>query len=150
MGAWGPPAGAVTARPRLPDLSGPWICRALGLDLGLFGHRGWIAPAARAGSPSLEVPGRPPGRVPRGGGAGERATGTALAADLVSIADAPQENPMAVTLADPLKIILAILLPPVGVFTEVGLTKHFWINLLLTILGYVPGIIHALWVILKY
>ncbi|MCA1798947.1 MAG: YqaE/Pmp3 family membrane protein [Xanthomonadaceae bacterium] len=57
---------------------------------------------------------------------------------------------MAVTATDPLKIILAILLPPVGVFLEVGLTAHFWLNLLLTLLGYIPGIIHALWVILKH
>ena len=56
---------------------------------------------------------------------------------------------MAVTATDPLKIILAILLPPVGVFTEVGFGGHFWLNILLTILGYVPGIIHALYVILK-
>lgn len=57
---------------------------------------------------------------------------------------------MAVTATDPLKIILAILLPPVGVFMEVGLTGHFWLNLLLTLLGYIPGIIHALYVILKH
>lgn len=44
---------------------------------------------------------------------------------------------------------LAILLPPVGVFLEVGLGTHFWINLILTILGYILGIIHALYVILK-
>ena len=50
---------------------------------------------------------------------------------------------------DLLKILIAILLPPVGVFFEVGLTKHFWINLLLTLLGYFPGIIHAVWVIAK-
>jgi hypothetical protein len=28
--------------------------------------------------------------------------------------------------------------------------KHFWINVLLTILGYIPGIVHAVWVIAKY
>ena len=28
--------------------------------------------------------------------------------------------------------------------------KQFWINVLLTILGYVPGIVHAVWVIAKY
>ncbi|HEV2293103.1 MAG TPA: YqaE/Pmp3 family membrane protein [Tepidisphaeraceae bacterium] len=56
---------------------------------------------------------------------------------------------MPVTAADPLKIVLAILLPPVGVFLEVGLGTHFWINLILTLLGYIPGIIHALYVILK-
>jgi uncharacterized membrane protein YqaE (UPF0057 family) len=60
------------------------------------------------------------------------------------------ENHMAVTGTDPIKIIFAILLPPVGVFMEVGLSGHFWLNILLTILGYVPGIIHALYVILKH
>lgn len=48
---------------------------------------------------------------------------------------------------DVLRVILAIVLPPVGVFFEVGLGKHFWINVVLTLLGYVPGIVHALYVI---
>lgn len=48
---------------------------------------------------------------------------------------------------DILRIILAILLPPLGVFLQEGLGKHFWINVVLTLLGYIPGIIHALWVI---
>jgi len=56
---------------------------------------------------------------------------------------------MPVTATDPLKIILAILLPPVGVFAEVGFRGHFWLNILLTLLGYIPGIIHALYVIIK-
>ena len=51
---------------------------------------------------------------------------------------------------DVLRIIIAILLPPLGVFLQVGIGKHFWINILLTILGFVPGIIHAVWVIVKY
>ncbi|OGD79562.1 proteolipid membrane potential modulator, partial [Candidatus Collierbacteria bacterium RIFOXYB1_FULL_49_13] len=34
------------------------------------------------------------------------------------------------------------------VFIKVGLTAHFWINVVLTILGVVPGQIHALWVVL--
>lgn len=50
---------------------------------------------------------------------------------------------------DLLRIILAVLLPPVGVFLQVGLGLHFWINIVLTLLGYVPGIIHALYVILS-
>ncbi len=57
---------------------------------------------------------------------------------------------MAVTITDPIKILFAILLPPVGVFMEIGLTGHFWLNILLTVFGYVPGIIHALYVILKH
>ncbi|MFG0243101.1 MAG: YqaE/Pmp3 family membrane protein [Planctomycetota bacterium] len=48
---------------------------------------------------------------------------------------------------DILKILLAILLPPVGVLLEVGPTGHFWLNILLTLLGYIPGIVHAVWVI---
>lgn len=52
-------------------------------------------------------------------------------------------------LGDLVKILFAILLPPLGVFLEVGLTKHFWINILLTILGFLPGIIHAVYVIAK-
>lgn len=50
---------------------------------------------------------------------------------------------------DVFKILLAIFLPPVGVFFEVGLGLHFWLNILLTLLGYVPGIIHAVYIILK-
>ena len=48
---------------------------------------------------------------------------------------------------DVLRILLAILLPPLGVFLQVGIGLQFWINVLLTLLGYVPGIIHAVWVI---
>lgn len=48
------------------------------------------------------------------------------------------------------RIVVAILLPPLGVFLQVGLTKHFWINIVLTLLGYIPGIVHAVWVIAKY
>ncbi|CAM4204003.1 YqaE/Pmp3 family membrane protein [Palleronia rufa] len=50
---------------------------------------------------------------------------------------------------DVIRIIIAILLPPLGVFLQEGLGKHFWINVLLTILGYIPGIVHAIWIILK-
>jgi uncharacterized membrane protein YqaE (UPF0057 family) len=50
---------------------------------------------------------------------------------------------------DILRILLAIFLPPVGVFLQVGLGLHFWLNILLTLMGYLPGIIHALWVILR-
>jgi uncharacterized membrane protein YqaE (UPF0057 family) len=50
---------------------------------------------------------------------------------------------------DIIQIIAAILLPPLGVFLKVGIGKHFWINIVLTLLGYIPGVIHALWVVLK-
>ena len=48
---------------------------------------------------------------------------------------------------DLIRIILSVILPPVGVFFRVGLGLHFWINILLTILGYLPGLIHAIWII---
>ncbi|KAK5135854.1 plasma membrane proteolipid Pmp3 [Meristemomyces frigidus] len=57
---------------------------------------------------------------------------------------------MAFTGSDIIKIILAIFLPPVGVFLERGCGADLLINILLTILGYIPGIIHALYIILKY
>lgn len=50
---------------------------------------------------------------------------------------------------DILRILIAILLPPLGVFLQVGIGLHFWLNILLTLCGYVPGIIHAIWVIVK-
>jgi len=50
---------------------------------------------------------------------------------------------------DIIRILFAIFLPPVGVFLQVGLGLQFWINILLTLCGYFPGIIHALWVILR-
>ncbi|CAL9106033.1 unnamed protein product [Musa textilis] len=46
-----------------------------------------------------------------------------------------------------LEVILAILLPPVGVVLRYGVGVEFWIDLLLTILGYIPGIIYALYVL---
>jgi uncharacterized membrane protein YqaE (UPF0057 family) len=52
-------------------------------------------------------------------------------------------------MANIFRIILAILLPPVGVLFTVGLGAQFWINILLTIFGYIPGIVHAVWIIAK-
>lgn len=49
-----------------------------------------------------------------------------------------------------MRIILGILVPPLGVFMTVGIGPTFLINLLLTLLGWLPGSIHALWVIVKH
>ncbi|XP_009606754.1 UPF0057 membrane protein At4g30660-like [Nicotiana tomentosiformis] len=47
------------------------------------------------------------------------------------------------------EVLLAILLPPLGVCLRRGCcTVEFLICLVLTILGYVPGIIYALYIIL--
>lgn len=48
---------------------------------------------------------------------------------------------------DVLRVLIAILLPPLGVFLQVGIGPQFWINILLTLLGYIPGIVHAVWII---
>ena len=50
---------------------------------------------------------------------------------------------------DLIRILCAVLLPPLGVFLQVGFGIDFWLNILLTCLGYLPGIIHAVWVIAK-
>ena len=61
----------------------------------------------------------------------------------------PQTTPPKEQELDILRIILAIILPPLGVFLQVGLSFHFFLNIVLTIIGFVPGIIHALWIILS-
>jgi len=48
---------------------------------------------------------------------------------------------------DFLRVLFAVLLPPLGIFLQVGLGKDFWLNLLLTMFGYLPGIIDAVWII---
>jgi len=50
---------------------------------------------------------------------------------------------------DVLRVILSVIIPPVGVFLQVGLGLQFWLNILLTLLGYFPGLIHAVWVITR-
>ena len=46
-------------------------------------------------------------------------------------------------------ILLALFLPPVAVFLKSGVGKDLLINILLCIFFYLPGSIHALWVIMK-
>lgn len=51
--------------------------------------------------------------------------------------------------SDIIMIILAVLLPPIAVALRHGIGKSFLINLVLTILGYVPGLVHAVWVVAR-
>jgi len=48
---------------------------------------------------------------------------------------------------DIIRLLFAIFLPPLGVFLQVGLGGQFWLNIILTLFGYVPGIIHAVYII---
>ena len=45
-------------------------------------------------------------------------------------------------------ILLAIFLPPLAVWCNRGCGEDFCINFLLTLLGWIPGVIHAFYVIL--
>lgn len=48
-----------------------------------------------------------------------------------------------------LLVILAILLPPLAVYLHEGeINKKFWIDLILTLLFFIPGVIYALIVVL--
>lgn len=42
-----------------------------------------------------------------------------------------------------LEIILAIIFPPVAVALRYGLSGKFWLSLLLTLIGWLPGVIYA-------
>lgn len=48
-----------------------------------------------------------------------------------------------------LYILLAIILPPLAVFLIHGLEVDFWLSVILTILGYVPGQVYAVFKVLK-
>jgi uncharacterized membrane protein YqaE (UPF0057 family) len=48
-----------------------------------------------------------------------------------------------------LYIVLGILIPPVGVFLTFGVGSTLFINIGLTLLGWIPGSIHAVWAIVK-
>jgi len=50
---------------------------------------------------------------------------------------------------DILRLILSVIIPPLGVFLQVGVGAQFWINILLTLLGYIPGLVHAVWIIAR-
>lgn len=49
-----------------------------------------------------------------------------------------------------LRYLLAILLPPVGIFLTYGLSTALAINIILTLLGWLPGSLHAVWALAKH
>ncbi|CAN8241315.1 unnamed protein product [Cochlearia groenlandica] len=48
-----------------------------------------------------------------------------------------------------IEILCAIFIPPIGVFLRFGLGLEFWVSLLLTFLGFLPGLVYAIWVLTK-
>lgn len=49
-----------------------------------------------------------------------------------------------------LRYILGLVVPPLGIFLTYGIGQTFFISILLTLLGWLPGSIHAVWAISKY
>ena len=47
------------------------------------------------------------------------------------------------------RLVLAFLVPPLGVFLTVGVGTTLLINIVLTLFGWLPGSIHAVWVVAK-
>jgi uncharacterized membrane protein YqaE (UPF0057 family) len=47
------------------------------------------------------------------------------------------------------EIILVIIFPPLAMLWRFGLSGKFFLNLLLTILFYVPGLIHAIYIMTR-
>ncbi len=52
-------------------------------------------------------------------------------------------------MGDTARILLAVVFPPAGVALETGMSKTLLLNVFLTLLGYVPGIVHAVYIIAK-
>ena len=46
-------------------------------------------------------------------------------------------------------IVLALLLPPVGVFFKSGFSKDLLINVILCCLIWFPGVVHAVWLVTR-
>ncbi|XP_010668344.1 salt stress-induced hydrophobic peptide ESI3-like [Beta vulgaris subsp. vulgaris] len=47
-----------------------------------------------------------------------------------------------------LELVLSIFVPPIGVFLRYGIKVEFWICLVLTLCGYLPGIVYAVCVLI--
>ena len=48
------------------------------------------------------------------------------------------------------QLILGVLLPPVAVYMTYGVSTTLITNILLTLLGWIPGSIHGAWAVAKY
>eukprot|EP00543_Licmophora_paradoxa_P004826 CAMPEP_0202457790 /NCGR_PEP_ID=MMETSP1360-20130828/14710_1 /ASSEMBLY_ACC=CAM_ASM_000848 /TAXON_ID=515479 /ORGANISM="Licmophora paradoxa, Strain CCMP2313" /LENGTH=68 /DNA_ID=CAMNT_0049077955 /DNA_START=57 /DNA_END=263 /DNA_ORIENTATION=- len=45
--------------------------------------------------------------------------------------------------------VLAVFIPPLAVGLEEGCNGHLWLNIVLTLIVFVPGVIHALYIIFR-
>ena len=45
------------------------------------------------------------------------------------------------------ELLLAVFLPPVAVLLRAGVGLQLVLSIILTIIGWIPGVIHALWIV---
>lgn len=48
-----------------------------------------------------------------------------------------------------LQVVASVIIPPIGVFLKRGFGWSFLLSILLTLLGYLPGLLYALWVVTR-
>ncbi|MBB5721613.1 uncharacterized membrane protein YqaE (UPF0057 family) [Loktanella ponticola] len=48
-----------------------------------------------------------------------------------------------------IRLIVMVIIPPIGVFLTVGLRGAFWLNLLLTLFFYIPGLVHGVYILTR-
>lgn len=53
------------------------------------------------------------------------------------------------TRAESVAVVAAILLPPLGVFLDQGITPNFWMAALFTIFFFFPGMLFAMFTVLR-
>lgn len=46
------------------------------------------------------------------------------------------------------KLLFCLIFPPIAALLQVGVSTHFWISVLATLLGGLPGVLHAFWLVL--
>lgn len=49
----------------------------------------------------------------------------------------------------PLLVIIEIVLPPLAVGRKAGVGFHLFLDIVITLLLYIPGLLHALWIMLN-
>jgi uncharacterized membrane protein YqaE (UPF0057 family) len=50
------------------------------------------------------------------------------------------------TLMRYIRLLVVFILPPVAMYMTFGANKYFWLNCLLTLLGFFPGLLHAMYI----
>jgi uncharacterized membrane protein YqaE (UPF0057 family) len=45
-----------------------------------------------------------------------------------------------------IRLLLAFVLPPLAIYIQFGIGKYFWTNCVLTLLGFFPGMVHAVYI----